>query len=155
MTFEEKQTLEILEVIIKADFPKPVEFEELSRVLGHIIASAEPAVIDRIVAEGLVFRTRETPHLFGITLPGRNKYKALKKKQRTERYEKIAFWVIFAATVITVYFPVIDNISCNNMPYTKRPQQDKDTSIRQVRPIPIDTPKTTKVHPAGDSLLAD
>jgi hypothetical protein len=156
MTIEEKQELLVLAALLPIK-DKLLTYTEYDELITPIVGGSADVIKANLcrknyMVEGLNYIDETKPEhwpfesrmRYGcrITDMGEKAYHDLKNKRSWEIAKEISFWVVVAATVITLYFTVIDHISCTSKPGIKQQPQGKDTPVLKAQPKTILSPKT-------------
>lgn len=157
MTIEEKHEYLVLAALMPVG-KKLLSKDEYSDLTKAITGDSADYIRKRLVDRGYLDEAHNyvdqtiSTHVvlrYGchLTDMGIKAFHDLKRKRGVEKWEKIAFWVVVGATVITVYFTVIDHISCRGKPDKSQLPTGKDTSGQKPQPDTTAELPTTTDHP--------
>ena len=160
MTIEQKQELLVLDALLA--FPNKIftsaEYDDIaSKVVGgssYVVRESLGAknyllVGRHFVDESIpIWPERYDRIKWGVQVTDicKKSYRHLKTKKKWDTAKEIAFWVILAATLITLWFTISDRVLCNKPSDKESSQQYKDTSKLKEIPMQPLPPETTSVQ---------
>lgn len=169
VTIEEKQEILVLAALIPVK-DKILTYTEYDELIIPIVGGSAVFIKNRLCDKGYMVEGRnyidetkpehwpfESRMRYGCKLTdiGEKAYHDLKNKKRWGIAKEISFWVILGSTVITLYFTVIDHVSCNIKPDKAQQPPNTDTLRQTIQPDTTERNKTKQGIPdtsSNDSL---
>ena len=137
MTPEEKQDYLVLAALINAA-DKLLSRERYSALTDKITGNSAEHIKKRLIEKGYLdeasnyaeYSSDKVYMRYGcnVTDMGIKAYHYFNKKRKWDRAKEISFWVVVAATVITLWFTITDHAVCNRKFSTTQSPQLPDTS---------------------------
>ncbi len=142
MTVDQEQELLILYIFISNGKDK-YSSKELIDIMHPQLGDAMWTVVHELQNKGLIIyhphrRNNETDS-YEISVPGKLRYKALKKEGRKKVIKAIVGWLTFAAAIVSAVYGMLTYHGCGE----SKSQQELKLNKEQEQPI-ITPPQTKK-----------